>query len=250
MTTIEKLQKLGLSEKEAIFYYHAARLGEFTILDIARASLLKRPTCYLIADQLLAKNLITQIAGPGNRFAAEDPSTLLESAQEQIRIAQDVTNELHALEIQEQNTPDIKVFIGREQMQRSFDHILKEGKDLYYVGSAMDIVDAVGEVYVDYFIRERIRRDIWTHGLRLEKTETEKRLYKGLPENKRELVFAPEYMTVKNLIGVYGDYVLVFAKAKENFAVRFKNRELAESILQMYEAMKLFSLEHNKNKEV
>ncbi len=58
---IEKLKKLGLTEKEAVIYINALSLGTFSVSSIAQKTGIKRPTCYIILDELIKKNLVTRV---------------------------------------------------------------------------------------------------------------------------------------------------------------------------------------------
>ena len=61
METQTQLKKLGLTEKEAKLYINALELGSFSVMGIAHKSGIKRPTCYLILDELVKKGLVSII---------------------------------------------------------------------------------------------------------------------------------------------------------------------------------------------
>ncbi|MBI5733705.1 MAG: hypothetical protein HY973_02045 [Candidatus Kerfeldbacteria bacterium] len=48
----KELQQFGLTEKESALYLAALELGSAFISDLARKSQLKRPTTYLVVNQL------------------------------------------------------------------------------------------------------------------------------------------------------------------------------------------------------
>ena len=58
---IESLQKIGLSDKEAKVYIALLKIGDATVKDISSEANLKRPTTYLILEELRQKGLILKI---------------------------------------------------------------------------------------------------------------------------------------------------------------------------------------------
>ena len=71
------LENLGLSEKEAQVYLSLIELGTGSVVQISKASQIKRPTTYLILDELKNRGIVTE-SQEKNRiiFAAEDPAVL------------------------------------------------------------------------------------------------------------------------------------------------------------------------------
>lgn len=71
------LEQFGLPEPEAAVYYAALTLGPSTILDLARASGIKRTTVYSVVSALQQKGLIIrEVRRWKTRFAAEAPERL------------------------------------------------------------------------------------------------------------------------------------------------------------------------------
>lgn len=89
---IEKLVKLGLSEKEAMLYLALLRFGPSPVSPLARRVKLKRVTVYTVLDSLYERSLITFKPTPfGRRYLAFDPDCLLyelekEGAELKLRI--------------------------------------------------------------------------------------------------------------------------------------------------------------------
>ena len=49
---IKSLEKLGLSEKESKIYIEGLGLGKFSVMGISEKTGIKRPTCYLVLEEL------------------------------------------------------------------------------------------------------------------------------------------------------------------------------------------------------
>ena len=61
MTIIEALQNLGLTDKEARVYTALLKRGRTSAYGIAEESGLKKPTTYVILDDLIEKGLASRI---------------------------------------------------------------------------------------------------------------------------------------------------------------------------------------------
>jgi sugar-specific transcriptional regulator TrmB len=59
MDTLQQfLQHYGLSQKEAAVYVACLRQGDGTVLQIARQANIKRPTTYVILEDLVTRGLV------------------------------------------------------------------------------------------------------------------------------------------------------------------------------------------------
>jgi sugar-specific transcriptional regulator TrmB len=92
------LRNLGLSEKGAQLYLACLRLGEATVLDLARESGLKRTTIYYILEELTGSGALVETKrSKKTRYVAADPKDLLIAARERHAEAE---KSLHILEEQ------------------------------------------------------------------------------------------------------------------------------------------------------
>ncbi|MEK7171413.1 MAG: helix-turn-helix domain-containing protein, partial [Patescibacteria group bacterium] len=80
------LQKIGLSEKDSEVYLACLELGTQPASVIARKAGLKRPTTYLILEELLKKGLVSEYTGSNVKFfTAVSPDYLLNYIEKQRR---------------------------------------------------------------------------------------------------------------------------------------------------------------------
>lgn len=80
------LQKIGLSEKDSQVYLACLELGTQPASVIARKAGLKRPTTYLILEELLKKGLVSEYTGSNVKyFTAVSPEYLLNYVEKQRR---------------------------------------------------------------------------------------------------------------------------------------------------------------------
>lgn len=130
---IEQLKSLNLTDKEARVYLSLLELGPSTPYRIAKRARLKRPTAYVIAEELVEKGLIIQVTGEKNKlYMARSPETYFEEAEGKLREAKRVLPELMALQRKTSEKPNILYFEGVDGIKQAYDYRLKEfhGKEI------------------------------------------------------------------------------------------------------------------------
>ncbi len=74
----QSLQKIGLSDKEAVIYLTSLEMGPSTILEISKQSKIKRPTVHIIVENFIKKGLASSFEkGKKRYFSVESPERLL-----------------------------------------------------------------------------------------------------------------------------------------------------------------------------
>lgn len=82
----EMLQKIGLTDKDALVYLSCLELGTQPASVIAKKAGLKRPTTYLILEGLLKKGLVSEYTGANVKyFTAVSPEYLMNFMEKQKR---------------------------------------------------------------------------------------------------------------------------------------------------------------------
>ena len=130
---IEQLKNLNLTDKEARVYLLLLELGPSTPYKIAKRARLKRPTAYVIAEELVEKGLIIQVTGEKNKlYLARSPETCYEDAEKKLRSVKQSLPELMALQRKTSEKPNILYFEGLEGIKQAYDYRLKEfhGKEI------------------------------------------------------------------------------------------------------------------------
>lgn len=97
--TIKTLNQLGLSEKQARVYIAMLELGEAPMTLIAKKAGLKRPTTYLIVDELNVLGLSSEIVkGKKKYYSAMHPRRLVELSRFRSKQAEELLPELVAIQ--------------------------------------------------------------------------------------------------------------------------------------------------------
>ncbi len=153
---IEPLQHLGLTEKEARIYLALLQLGAATPYQIAKKAELKRPTAYVIAEELVEKGLIVHVPGESpKRYIARTPDAFFEAAESRLVKAKSVLPELRSLQKGTGTTekPSILYYEGAEGIRQAYDYKKKElhGKEIVgFFASPEDATPAVTQVFMEW----------------------------------------------------------------------------------------------------
>jgi sugar-specific transcriptional regulator TrmB len=108
---IEKLVSIGMSPKEAILYLTALHEGTSSITHLAKKANLKRPTAYLIIDDLLKRNLLIEVPfGRLTHYQAADPIILAKEIELKRTITAHILPELKSLYKYGLTTKKIKIY--------------------------------------------------------------------------------------------------------------------------------------------
>jgi HTH-type transcriptional regulator, sugar sensing transcriptional regulator len=130
------LSQLNLTDKEVRTYLALLQNGASSIREISLKTGINRVTTYAAIDELKSKGLVAESRkGKRKLYVAEDPETLkglLKEKEERLekeRMSLDniILPALKAININQQNKPQIKFFEGADGINRVYDeYILKE----------------------------------------------------------------------------------------------------------------------------
>jgi DNA-binding MarR family transcriptional regulator len=151
---IEPLKNLGLTEKEAKVYLALLQLGTATPYRIAKKSGLKRPTAYVIAEELVEKGLIVHVPGEEpKQYVARSPESVLEAQEAKLLKAKSVLPELKSLQKNTSEKASVLYFEGVEGLRQAYQYKQKElhGKELVgFYASPEDASPEVNQVFYEW----------------------------------------------------------------------------------------------------
>ena len=109
------LKSIGFDEKLSGVYLAALASGEVSITELARNAGLKRPTAYLVVEELQMLGMLSvTLQGKRKAYSAVHPHRLLELTRFRARRVEEVLPELVALHNAPKSKPKIQVFEGAE----------------------------------------------------------------------------------------------------------------------------------------
>jgi hypothetical protein len=125
MDIIANLQSTGLLDDEAAAYLALLELDGASVAQIALASGLKRPTCYVVLGSLEAKGLAHRVPGrKGLSFRAAPPETLVQHATERLTTAKLLVPLLAARAGSDSLSPRVSLYEGASGQRRLFGEML------------------------------------------------------------------------------------------------------------------------------
>ena len=115
MEITELLNQIGLNEKEASVYLALLELGTATVHPIATKAGIKRPTTYLILEQLQQKGMVSIVPRATKAlYTAESPEKLLQDLNKKQELLKRFMPNMLALYNAKTEKPQIQLFEGKE----------------------------------------------------------------------------------------------------------------------------------------
>ncbi|MFA6322942.1 MAG: helix-turn-helix domain-containing protein [Candidatus Buchananbacteria bacterium] len=225
------LQGIGLTKEQVEIYLAGLELGETSVQNLAKKANIKRPTTYLILDELKEKGLFSYVLrGKKRYFLAENPDKLFASVkQKEIQLKQ-IMPELKSLFNIDTEKPKIRYYEGINGALSVYDDILasipNHSEILSYTGIAGLYKDFPKDFAKDFFNR-RVQRQISTRIIAIDSEES-REWQKHAPFEMRDIILVPENQVL--FFGdteIYGNKVALISY-KENFmAVVIESKEIA-----------------------
>jgi HTH-type transcriptional regulator, sugar sensing transcriptional regulator len=128
---VQAIQNLGLNEKEATVYLALLELGKASANVVAIKSGLKRPTTYVILEQLMQKGFAYKIPrARKHAFQAVEIEKCALLARERLNYILEMLPEIKAIQKGRAEKTSIFHFEGIEGLKEAYDRILKNKKDI------------------------------------------------------------------------------------------------------------------------
>lgn len=129
----ESLRSLGLSDKESTVYVTLLGLGQTTAYAVAEKSGLKRPTVYVVLDDLRKKGLVLKIPHAKKQvFTAKSPEEFFSEAEDRLRIAKSALPQLLAIAEKPDKNFRTLYFEGEKNVKEVLSNLNKrmQGKEI------------------------------------------------------------------------------------------------------------------------
>lgn len=157
MDTKEILKEYGLTEKQATLYLASITLGTTSITDLAKKANLKRPTTYIIIDELLKKHLLVEV--PKDKkiyYKPEHPEVLKQNLIHKTEQIKQLLPYLSSLHEKSSQIPKIRFYEGKEKIFKTHEEIFK-AKEIWAVFSVDNFLTVFSKKDNEHFFRILIR---------------------------------------------------------------------------------------------
>jgi len=230
---ISTLTSSGLSQKQAAVYLALLGLGESAPLEISKVARIKRPTTYIILQELAEKGLVTHVTrGRGVHFRALDPSILYESQESalvQLKGAIPILSSLNerAGSRSAHSSSDMRVFKGVSGLQQIMqDTLTSKGEILCWVDLEL-VTKKVFKNYWARYIRQRVAKKLRVKAIMV--ADQAALSFKARDrEELRESVLIPKAaFPLQGEMNIYNDKIAILSY-DEPVGVIIQNRAIAD----------------------
>jgi sugar-specific transcriptional regulator TrmB len=233
------LEGMGLPEKASSIYVSLLGKSRMDVADIARATGIKRATCYEHLELLISKNFVTRVPiGKRTHYAANEPQKILADFKHRTAEFEKSVAEMAALHEKATNKPKVVFYEGKREMARIYDDLFKTVGDGYSIFPADTFFQSFSEAEYDAFDKTMGQhsfksRDLFVKSKHLkrikeirEKNGGEGKLSKTLPDS---------FKTNVDVL-IYGDKVALMS-LRDLSAVVIENNDIADLFKNMHAFM-------------
>lgn len=235
---ISPLINVGLTEKQAIIYNTLVDLGEATISETAKYAQLKRPTVYLIIEELINMSLVSLLEKNHKKlYSAAHPQRIAELLDSRKKQFDELLPTLLARSGSYGSKPKIQMMEGLSGVKHAYQEaykLLSEGKqnEGLWFGNISFLLENFPEVINEYEkilapLKEYHIKEIITGG------DKSRRWVKKMQNKTRSFHFI-KYLNDNNQTGItdrfiIGNKIILFSMNRDIFTVIIESEELVKS---------------------
>ncbi|EKE21958.1 MAG: Transcriptional regulator, TrmB [uncultured bacterium] len=240
MNKIEALENLGLSEKEAKVYLALLELGQASAYKVAQKAGVKKPTTYVLLDDLMKKELVLKLPGVKKQmFVAKSPEDFFSIAQGRVNLATSFLPELMS-SMHGKNKVQTIYYEGLDGFKQANWHKMKEnaGKELIGFYASVENLDQKMIDITWQWTEDLKKNNISVRGF-VPTHETLADYRKNDKEYNREMRELPwEEYSAETSLDVLGSFVRIIDLTKDSpQAVIIENERTAKMVRQIFEMM-------------
>ncbi len=232
------LQDIGLSDKEASVYLALLGVESADVSDISLKTKIKRPTVYVILQQLLKKGLASETSGPRRVIYQAEPPEHIEtyierqilSLKDKESLIKENISQLKALHKESGEKPVVRFYEGKEGILSAGEEIFNEidkNDPFVYMIYPKDIVDK----YFNVSDRKQVRSKRRSKDIKARAVYTSQSgdLPTSDEVSHRKKLEDGQY-PIFNDITVYNDGVWISIFGKRISGIVIKNKDVAKTI--------------------
>ncbi len=255
---IEKLEKFGLSTKEAKVYLSLLELGTSVVSDVSKKAQTNRSTAYVLLESL-AKHGLVSISERRNvrLYTPAPPERILQLAEEAVRkytelvgVGYSLLPELKSIYVGSGPKPKVQFFEGAEGIKTAYEDTLTSKETIRAYASIENMHLALPDYFPEYYKR-RSSKKIHIRAIFPDTSEARERIKYNKDEDRTALLVPKDLYAFSPEINIY-DNKIVFMSLVEKFALVIESSELADALKKSFElsweGAKKFNQESNNEK--
>jgi sugar-specific transcriptional regulator TrmB len=230
------LEGVGLPEKAASIYVSLLGHSRMDVADIARATGVKRATCYEHLEVLLAKHFVIRVPiGKRTYYSANEPEKILHDFKKKAAEFEESITAITALHEKATNKPKVVFYEGKREMARIYDDLFKTVGDGYSIFPADRFFESFSEAEYDAFDKTMGDHSFKSYDLFV-KSKHLKRIKEIREKNGGDGKLSktlPETFKTNVDVLIYGDKVALMS-LRDLSAVVIENKDIAELFKNMH----------------
>lgn len=236
---VDRMQRVGLSHKEAVVYVAVLELGGAVPSRVASYCRLNRSTVYKVLVDLSVRGLVTELTRKNKLYyQAEQPDAVRRYAKSQIKIAKDRLSKIETLmpEIEGlfalvPDRPTVRYFDGVDGVIRAYeDHIsVDEPYEMLGLSNVTDLMMFLPRDFVQRYVQEKVRRKVVTRGILPDKKADISYIgdvYAAVPKK-----FVPRVRYISAALFPFKNEITIYAKNKVSI-INFNKRDPAGIVIE------------------
>lgn len=240
---IKKLEKIGLTNKEARVYLAILELGESNINQIAKKSEIKRSTVYDIVEALQEEGYVySTIYNKKKKYVAENPGIIEKKLEEKKKMAIDIFPELSSMANFSDKKPQIMHYYGNEGIKNLFYDTLKYPGQEVLAWLSQDYHKHFDKKFIEeIYIPKRVKNKIWERAIASDSSkmcEYQKMDKKVLREIK---LFKKEKFPFDVHVQLYGKNKIGIVSFPEKFCLIIVSKQIYNTLKSVFEINWLYS---------
>lgn len=234
MENAQVLERIGLNDKEAKIYLALLELGIGSVQSISIKSGIKRPTAYLILDDLEKKGLVSIVPqAKKSLYTAESPEYLVTDLARKQDLVKSSLPSLLAIFNAKKEKPQVQLFQGAEGVRQIY-HKIFNSNEVSFFGTTKEVFKIAPELITEFIDRIKKQnlhvRDLLTKSR--EDLGYARQVERGV---NYHIKFLPEDLDFPTDSALFGHNVVFFSFQPQVFAVMITSREISISLKTLYE---------------
>lgn len=232
-----KLQKLGLSEKEADVYLATLESAfGISIANIAKKTNIKRSTVYLALEELKRRGLISISRQGGHHvYMAEDPRVFEEKIKEQSLYLRELLPELLSVTNVLARKPQIRFYEGLEGIKDVYRDTLSYNKSEILAWATGDINEELSKWLNANYLPARIAARIPARVLAVDTSSLRELAGDNIASLRNLRLITKNTAPFSVEVNLYGGRKMALVSFREEFGVIIESKEIFETFKAIFE---------------
>ncbi|HEY4487102.1 MAG TPA: helix-turn-helix domain-containing protein [Candidatus Paceibacterota bacterium] len=231
------LKSLGLEEKEVSLYLSLLELGEATVLQTAKHAGIKRPTAYVVLENLEKNGFVSRFVRGGKMFfSPQHPQKLLTEAELRMKELKTAMPQFEALFHKKEGKPRVVMYEGKDRLDQAIDEAFVVKGETLFISTLSLSQEVFPRTFrkADYvsFSPEFYAREL------VDESESSREYAKRVGGPYREIRFIPkEHLPFEMDIGIFGNRTLITSVKKEFFTISIESAEITHAFRTIFNVM-------------